>query len=224
MQFSRGSAPVAEIKMSISMNKIYSKKHSQIKKQFIAQKLLHLLEKNKYVLFLHQSGATTFHFEKFKQEISQDLALDSLLLPSKISRYSCLRENSRPSGEQQFAFFRDQKTILIQGGALLVACSSFSQCSAVLEKCRGPDLICLGGFFPGMRFSSYLEIQRCVELHKNSAQVYASLFSPLVGWHNMFFALENKGDLIPWASWLLTNKLFSLLESQSGTLKSGAVR
>ena len=209
------------------MKKIYSKKHSHIKKQFIAQKFLHLLGKNKYVLFLHHSGAASCNWQKFKERIQLDFPLHSLLLPSKISRYACLKNRkctgSSPKGDS--AFSRDQKDISIQGGALLVACSSLSQCSAVLEKCSSPDLLCIGGCFPGMPFSSYLDIQRWVELHKKGEQVYASLLTQLVQWQKLFLALENNLQrlaLVPWTSWLLKKKLLSLLESERLALRSAS--
>ena len=209
------------------MKKIYSKKHSHIKKQFIAQKFLHLLGKNKYVLFLHHSGAASCHWQKFKERIQLDFPLHSLLLPSKISRYACLKNlkcagAAHPSAKADSAFSRDQKEISIQGGALLVACSSLSQCSAILEKCSAPDLLCIGGCFPGMPFSSYLDIQRWVELHKKSEQVYGSLLTQLVKWQKLFLALENNLQrlaLVPWTSWLLKKTLLSLLESERRALK-----
>ena len=214
--------------IQFSMKKIYSKKHSHIKKQFIAQKLIHLLGKNKYVLFLHHSGAASCNWQKFKERIQLDFPLHSLLLPSKISRYVCLKnlkctDAAHPSAKGDSAFSKDQKEISIQGGALLVACSSLSQCSAVLEKCSPPDLLCIGGCFPGMPFSSYLDIQRWVELHKKSEQVYGSLLAQLVQWQRLFLTLENNLQrlaLVPWASWLLKKRLVSLLESEKKAFHS----
>ena len=206
------------------MIKISTKKHSHIKKQFIAQKFLHLLEKNKYVLFLHHSGAASCNWQKFKERIQLDFPLQSLLLPSKISRYACLKNlkcTTTPPVKGDSAFSQDHKEISIQGGALLVACSSLSQCSAVLEKCASPDLLCIGGCFPGMPFSSYLDIQRWVELHKKSPQVYGSLLAQLVQWQRLFLALENNIQrlaLVPWTNWLLKKKLLSLLKSKSQTV------
>ena len=204
------------------MTKIYSKKHSHIKKQFIAQKFLHLLGKNKYVLFLHHSGAASCNWQKFKERIQLDFPLHSLLLPSKISRYASFQKGRCiPTGDKGFS--RDEKEISIQGGALLVACSSLSQVSAVLEKCSPPDFLCIGGCFPGMPFSSYLDIQRWVELHKNSEQVYGSLLAQLVQWQRVFLPLENhlqRLALVPWTSWLLKKRLVSLLESQGSRLST----
>lgn len=215
------------------MKKIYSKKHSHIKKQFIAQKFLHLLGENEYVLFLHHSGASHSSWQKLKEQIECNKKLHSLLLPSKISRYTCFQntkctalppsETSEQGGEKAKAdpaFSRDQKEIYIQGGALLVACSSLSQCCAVLEKCSPPDLFCIGGCFPGMPFSSHLDVQRWVELYKNREGVYKLLLGQLVQWQRLFL-LPNaplnylqRLTLIPWTNWLLKKKLLSLLESE----------
>ena len=200
------------------MKKIYSKKHSHIKKQFIAQKFLRLLGKNKYVLFLHHSGAASCNWQKFKERIQLDFPLHSLLLPSKISRYACL-PNKRSIPSKDWPFSRDEREISIQGGALLVACSSLSQVSAVLEKCTPPDFLCIGGCFPGMLFSSYLDIQRWVELHKNSQQVYGSLLAQLVQWQRVFLPLEihlQRLTGVRWTGWYLKIRLLSLLKSHSG--------
>ena len=202
------------------MKKIYSKKHSHIKKQFIAQKFLDLLGKNKYVLFLHHSGRESSIFQKFKEQVQLDFPLDSLLLPSKISRYISPLDIKCISG-QDSAFSRGEKEISIQGGALLVACSSLSQVGVVLEKCPPPNFLCIGGCFPGMPFSTYLDIQRWVELHRNSEQVYGSLLAQLVQWQKVFLPLENHFQrlaFVPWANWLLRKKLLSLLEAQGSRL------
>ncbi len=202
------------------MKKFYSKKHSHIKKQFIAQKFLDLLGKNKYVLFLHHSGRGSSIFQKFKEQIQRDFPLDSLLLPSKISRYIS-SENIKSIFPPDSPAPRGQKEMAIQGGALLVACSSLSQVSVVLEKCPPPNFLCIGGCFPGMPFSSYLDIQRWVELHRNSEQVYGSLLAQLVQWQRVFLPLENhlkRLALVGWTNWLLKKKLCSLIEAQGSRL------
>lgn len=176
---------------------------------------IHLLEKNDYVLFLHHSGAAGAHWQKFKERIRLDFPLHSLLLPSKISRYTGLEKHKNISPGNCNS--PDPKGLLKAGGALLVACSSLSQVSAVLEKCCPPDFLCIGGSFPGMPFLSYLDIQRWVLLHKKSEQVYGSLLAQLAHWQRFPLLLENhleRAQGVKWTSWSIKKKLVNLLEIQ----------
>ena len=138
----------------------------------MAQKCNNLLRTNKYVLFFHYNGAGGFNWE------GKNYQCKTLFLPSKILQAGAKKEN----GGEKFSS-------LIQGGALLVACSSLGQMATILERCSSPAFFCIGGAYEKRPYS-HLDIKRWVSLYNSGSQAYVALLAQLMHIHKMFLSLS----------------------------------
>ena len=180
---------------------IYSKKHSHIKKQVIAQKCNNLLRTNKYVLFFHYNGGAKggYNWQHVKKTLG--VSYKSLLVPSKMCGHTA---NSKKGGilDKNRAHFLPLAPAfypLFQGGALLVACSSPAQMAVILEKCSSPTFLCIGGAFR-MSPMSHLDIKRWVSLKTTSTQAHADLCTSLVEKQKVFLSLSTSLLNLPFLS------------------------
>ncbi len=181
---------------------IYSKKHSHIKKQVIAEKCNHLLRTNKYVLFFHYNGAGGCNWQQVKQGLRLPVACKSLLVPSNVyghkrtgEQQAHFPENSL--GKSGFPFYS-----LFQGGALLVACSSPGQMTVILETCSSPTFLCLGGAYD-MSPLSHLDIKRwaaLLALNSNGTQANVALLAQLMQWQRVLVSLPLRLTNLPFLS------------------------
>lgn len=167
---------------------IYSKKHSHIKKQVIAQKYSNLLRTNKYVFFFHSNGAGECNWEQMKKKLT--LSCKSLLVPKGLYRRTLTPTGPNPkkvscTGGRRGDVFFTERDSLIQGGLLLVACSSPEECLGIVTA--PPSFLLLGGMYH-MRAVNHLDCERLISLHQNGAQVHQELVDLLIQYQGLFLA------------------------------------